>query len=395
MKLIQKRAVFIFFICFITASFGVHAQKSVKISVSNPSNFDRQEVVGIKVSSIAEFLKGKQEKDIRVIAKKSNTPQTLQWLDNEADGLNDELLFYVNIPSKSSEIFTIEENKNIVQPEISVTAYSRFVPERTDDYAWENDKVAFRTYGPDAQKRVEEHRPDGTLTSGIDLWLKRTNKPIINSWYKGNEKEPGYYHKDRGEGYDPYQVGPSRGTGGTGIWKNDSLLVSKNFVSYRTIAAGPLRTVFELTYNPYSSYDVSEKKRISLDVGSNFSKFEVSYQSKKVLPNYTIGISLHENKGTAEVFKEEGVFAHHERIDGVYLGEGIVIRPQNVQEAIVNKSKVKDQSNLLVLTKPGSKVIYYAGFAWGRSGQAATSDEWIEILKRQAEIMAHPLILKY
>lgn len=395
MRLLEKRKTFVFFLCALAATAGLHAQKTLKVTVTNPSSFNRQEVVNIKISSIAKFLKGKQEKDIRIVSKKSNKPQILQWLDNEGDGQNDELLFYVNISSKSSEIFTLEENKSIAQPEISVTTYSRFVPERTDDYTWENDKVAFRTYGPDAQKRTEEHRENGTLSSGIDLWLKRTNKSIINSWYKGYEKDPMYYHKDRGEGYDPYHVGGSRGTGGTGIWENDSLLVSKNFVSYRKIAEGPLRTVFELMYNPYSSYNVIEKKRISLNLGSNFSRFEVSYQSNKVLPNYTVGISLHENKGNTEVFKDEGIFAHHETIDGVYLGEGIVVLPQYVQNAIVNKSKAKDQSNLLVLTKPTGKITYFAGFAWGTGGQASTSAEWIQILKKQAEIIAHPLILKY
>jgi len=395
MRLLEKRKTFVFFLCAMVATAGLQAQKTLKVTVTNPSSFDRQEVVNIKMSSIAKFLKGKQEKDIRIVSKKSNTPQILQWLDNEGDGQNDELLFYVKISSKSSEIFTLEENKSIPQPEISVTTYSRFVPERTDDYTWENDKVAFRTYGPDAQKRTEEHRENGTLSSGIDLWLKRTNKSIINSWYKGYEKDPMYYHKDRGEGYDPYHVGGSRGTGGTGVWENDSLLVSKNFDGYRKIAEGPLRTVFELTYNPYSSYNVIEKKRISLDLGSNFSRFEVSYQSNKVLPNYTVGISLHENKGNAEIFKDEGIFAHHETIDGVYLGEGIVILPQHFQNAIVNKSKAKDQSNLLVLTKPTGKITYFAGFAWGKGGQASTSAEWIQILKKQAEIIAHPLILKY
>ena len=33
--------------------------------------------------------------------------------------------------------------------------FSRIVPERIDDYTWENDKVAFRTYGPAAQSLVE------------------------------------------------------------------------------------------------------------------------------------------------------------------------------------------------------------------------------------------------
>ena len=31
--------------------------------------------------------------------------------------------------------------------------YARFVPEREDDFAWENDLVAFRAYGPAMRRR--------------------------------------------------------------------------------------------------------------------------------------------------------------------------------------------------------------------------------------------------
>lgn len=367
------------------------AQKSIKITVSNPSKFERQEVVSIQTKSITAFLKGKKADDIRVIANDSKLSQPLQWLDNDGDGTNDELLMYAKVPSTSSIVYTLEENNTIALAENKVATFSRFVPERTDDYTWENDKVAFRTYGPDAQKRTEEHRENGTLSSGIDLWLKRTDKLIIDSWYKGYLTNPMYYHSDRGEGYDPYHVGGSRGTGGTGIWEKDSLQVSKNFVTYKTITTGPLRTVFELTYNPYSSFGVTETKRISLDVGSNFSKFEIKYNSNKKLPNYTVGITLHDKKGETEVFKDHGFVLHHEQMDGVYLGEALVFQPKNVQDVIVNKSNTKDQSNLLVLTKPTGTITYFAGFAWAKAGQATNSQEWKALVQQQTEVLAHPL----
>ena len=276
--------------------------------------------------------------------------------------------------------------------ESAITTYSRFVPERTDDYAWENDKVAFRTYGPDAQKRTEEKRPEGTLSSGIDLWLKRTDKSIINKWYGENVKKSGYYHIDHGEGYDPYHVGASRGTGGTGIWENNNLAVSKNFVNYKTIAVGPLRTVFELSYAPYSPYEVKETKRVSLDLGSNFSKFETTMDSHKAVPNITTGITLHDNKGEVKINKKEGWFRHAETIDGIFLGEGIVINPKLIKDAFPNVSKEKDQSNLVVIGKPkNNQLTYYAGFVWQKSGQIANESDWDTLLQKKAKILANPL----
>lgn len=373
---------------------SICAQESLKISVHNPLKFDRQEVVSIKRNNLEKFLKGKEEQDVRIVSKMDKKTQQLQWIDNDQDGRSDELLFYVKIDASASAEYLIVADKLIPQSTETAKTFSRFVPERTDDYAWENDKVAFRTYGPDAQKRTEEHRENGTLSSGIDLWLKRTDKLVINSWYKGYETNPMYYHSDRGEGYDPYHVGGSRGTGGTGIWQKDSLLVSKNFVTYKTITTGPLRTIFELVYNPYSSYEVKETKRISLDAGSNFSKFEISYSSKTPLPNYTIGISLHDNAGSAELFKDKGYVVHLEKMDGVYLGEGLIFSPKDIRDIIIHKTKAKDQSNLLVVTNPVGKITYLAGFAWGKGGQAANKKEWNEMMKKQTEIIANPLLVK-
>lgn len=369
----------------------VSAQQSITVTVKNNLGFDRHEVVALTSKNISGFLKGKDEKDIRVKNAATNEAEPLQWIDYDGDKKNDEVIFMANVKANSTAKYTLVVDTAMPIPQSKVTTFSRFVPERTDDYTWENDKVAFRTYGPDAQQRTEQHRENGTLSSGIDIWLKRTSESVIDKWYKGYLTDPLFYHKDRGEGYDPYHVGASRGTGGTGIWEKDSLLVSKNFISYKTIATGPLRTVFELTYAPFSPYEVKETKRISLDLNSNFSKFEIHYTSKKPVPNYATGITLHQNEGQAEVLTKEGIFAYHEKIDGTYLGEGIVVAPNLIEKAFVNKSKTKDQSNLIVVMKPTEKIIYYAGFVWEKSGQGANSADWNAILKKQGEIIKSPL----
>lgn len=378
---------------FFSFSILANAQnKSAKISVKNNLDFSRNEVVAVSGKSLLDLVKGNKQQDLRI--KKAGTSEfvVLQWIDYNQDGTGDELLFQAEVPAKAKANYEINFDGNITLPESKSTTYSRFVPERTDDYAWENDKVAFRTYGPDAQKRVEEKRPDGTLSSGIDLWLKRTDKSIINKWYAENVKKPGYYHINHGEGYDPYHVGASRGTGGSGIWENNQLAVSKNFVGYKTIAVGPLRTVFELTYAPWSLYEVQETKRISLDLGSNFSKFEITIDAKKQIPNYATGISLHENKGEVKINKKEGWFRHGETIDGVFLGEGIVMNPKLVKDAFSNVSKEKDQSNLLVITKPKeNKLTYFAGFAWQKSGQVSNAADWDTLLQKKAKMLANPL----
>lgn len=373
---------------------AIAQNKSATISIKNNLDFSRKEIVSLKAEQLSTLLKANKQQELRI--KKAGTQNyvVLQWIDYNQDGMADELLFQAEVSAKAKANYEVIFDETIPLTESKITTYSRFVPERTDDYAWENDKVAFRTYGPDAQKRTEEKRPDGTLSSGIDLWLKRTDQPIINKWYAENLKKSGYYHIDHGEGYDPYHVGASRGTGGTGIWENNNLAVSKNFVNYKTIAVGPLRTVFELNYAPYSPYEAKETKRISLDLGSNFSKFEIKMDSDKAVPNITTGITLHENKGEVKINKKEGWFRHAEKMDGIFLGEGIVMNSKLVKDAFSNVSKEKDQSNLLVIGKPkNNQLTYYAGFAWQKSGQIAVEADWDTLLQKQAKMLANPLRL--
>ena len=370
------------------------SQLSKTVLVKNTLDFSRKEVVSLKVDQLKPLLKRYTEASIRMRNAKTGEYLVTQWLDSDEDGKSDELLFQVEVNANGTSKYLLLADSTVKPPAVSAMTYSRFVPERTDDYAWENDKVAFRVYGPDAQQRVEQHRENGTLSSGVDLWLKRTDLPVINKWYKGYLTDPSFYHTDRGEGYDPYHVGASRGVGGSGIWEGDSLHVSKNFVRYKTIATGPLRTVFELSYAPWSRYQIRETKRISLDLGSNFSKFDVHFDSDQPIPNYTVGITLHKNEGEARLERAAGYFWHHEQIDGVFLGEGIVLNPATVDTAFVHRSNVPDQSNLLIAIQPSAKISYYAGFAWAKSGQVANAADWDRLLQQQALRIAQPLVVR-
>lgn len=374
------------------ASGFLSAQQSVK--VTNPLDFSRTEVVTVQATQLQSFLSKHSEKEL-IIKDLSGNLLPIQWIDYDGDGISEELLFQVNINAEKTNTYTIVTDGKAPIPKTKVSTYSRLVPERVDDYAWENDKIAFRVYGPKGQQEALQGIKSSTLSSGVDIWLKRTDQPIINKWYKGYLTDPMYYHKDtRGEGYDPYHVGNSRGTGGIGIWADNKLQTSQNFVHSRTIAEGPLRTVFELTYYPWSEYGVKEVKRISLDLGSNFSKFESHFETEKNVPNYTIGITLHKNEGETKLNDKNGYYLHWEKIDDAFVGEGIVVDPKIVEESITYKSDVPDESNLLVITKPKKKLTYYAGFAWQKSGQIQTQKDWEDILEKQSRMIEKPLVIK-
>ena len=51
--------------------------------------------------------------------------------------------------------------------------YGRYVPERKDDFAWENEYAAFRLYGP----ALKPENP----SNGVDLWLKNSPALVIDT----------------------------------------------------------------------------------------------------------------------------------------------------------------------------------------------------------------------
>jgi hypothetical protein len=365
-----------------------------EFALENPSSVDQNSaVIGIPVESLGDLTPIDDLNNI-LVSESDGTLLISQWIDNNQDGSMYELLVQVSLKAGEKKDVRVywEENGNKKQPEASAQTYARFVPERIDDFAWENDKVAFRTFGPVAQQLAEANQPGGTLTSGIDLWLKKVDYSIIDKWYAENLKDQGYYHKDHGEGYDPYHVGSSRGAGGIGVWMGDTLLTSKNFIAYRTIANGPLRTVFELDYAPWSEFGIRETKRISLDLGSNFSRFQSVFSTDSEVPNYAIGITLHKGQGDVIIDSDKRYFGHWEEIDGAYVGEGIVVDAELVEEAFAYRTSIKDQSQLFVKTRGSQQVLeYYGGFAWTKSGQISNKKDWEQMLNNQAALMSNPV----
>lgn len=364
------------------------------LTVKNSLDIDRPaSTVSVPLDTLKELVT-KYGAD-HVVVKDQDKLLVTQLVDTEGDGIPNELLFKTDIKAGEEKSFTIEAVKDVAASAPEYTTYSRFVPERIDDYAWENDRVAFRTYGPKAQQITESGKPGGTLTSGMDCWFKRVAYPVIDKWYKKNLDTAGYYHIDHGEGYDPYHVGNSRGCGGIGIWAGDSLYVSKNFISYKTIASGPIRTIFELTYAPWSANGatVNEKKIISLDLGSNLSRYEVHIQSDKPLPNITTGITLHDQKGEVKRDSVSGWVRYWEPIDDSELGTGIVVAPQQVIALKEYRTTTKDQSHVLIVAKPEDVVVYYAGFGWKKSGQYTSAADWDQYLTNFSKQIASPLTI--
>ena len=383
----MKKIVFLFTIL-VLVSCQNEDKNSILITVKNDLNIDRAfETAEIDISD----LKSLNASEFQVIHKTSGDSLTSQTIDDDDDGIVDVMLFQPKVKANSEEAYQVFAS---TEKEQEAICYSRFVPERTDDYAWENNRVAFRTYGPTAQQMVEDSIKGGTLSSGIDAWLKRVEYPIIDKWYKKHTSGEGSYHQDTGEGLDNFHVGVSRGVGGI-AYKVDSLYeVSKNFKSYKTIANGPLRTLFELDYGTYydNSKKITETKRISLDYGQNLSKFEISVIGT---PNVSAGLTLHDNTGETTTNKSEGWMSYWEPHDGSELGQGLVIKNIDKLKGFDKYlSEEKDKSNLFMQIETEDSIAeYYAGFGWEKSGQFNSKEEWENYLSNFSKCIQNPFVI--
>ncbi|OXA90449.1 DUF4861 family protein [Flavobacterium hercynium] len=376
----------------LASSFAVQSQTKT-ITVTNSLAIDREfETIELTKKSLGLPATVKLE-NYAVKEAKNDVVLETQAVDNDGDGIMDVLLFQPKISASSQKDFEIVLTPNTAVSQ-DIKCYSRFVPERTDDYAWENNKVAFRTYGPVAQKMVEDKIEGGTLTSGIDAWLKRVEYPIINKWYEKMTSGKGTYHKDTGEGLDNYAVGDSRGIGGIAVKIDNKYYFSKNFISWKTITSGPIRTSFVLTYADWDANGnkITESKHISLDYGSYLSRFEIAITGAKTI---SAGITLHDKKGQTGNNIKEGWLSYWEPLDDSELGTGIVASKGTMPTFDNYVTEQKELSNLYgnIIVK-NNKAVYYAGFGWKKGSPFQTKQEWEAYLSTFASKINNPLSVK-
>lgn len=306
-----------------------------------------------------------------------------------------ELIFQHNFAAgEKSATFTVEKI-DTVAPVFPVKAFARHVPERLDDFAWENDKIGHRTYGP----ALAAPAPAGVVkevlvTSGLDVWCKRVDYPIVDRWYnKGHD----HYHTDQGEGMDMYQVGPSRGCGGTGVWDGTALHVSSNFKSARVIANGPIRAIFELTYDTWAANGiyVSETKRFIVDAGHQLDRIESTFAASGNRKEITVGIGL--NKNPADRGQDPKMEILRNEAGGT-LGQWVVQKSNGeLGTAVIVPTGfagyAEDDRNLLALAKavPGQPFVYYAGAGWSRAGEFTNQQAWSDYIAAMSARVRSPV----
>ncbi|HRZ98666.1 MAG TPA: DUF4861 family protein [Paludibacter sp.] len=367
---------------------GLFAQKS--IVVTNSSALDRKgEMVEVKTCCKKSCIVTKSV----VLKNEKGDEIPYQLIYNDKNVVKG-LIFQADVKAKSTATYSIIEGKPAI---VKARTFGRFIPERKDDFAWENDFAAYRMYGPALAKE--------NPSNGVDYWAKKTDELIVDEFYNGELKQGLSYHRDRGHGLDFYKVGHTLGCGGIAPYASDSLWVGNHYNSYKVLENGPLRTVFTLTYDSVKVGNEFYKQTITIKAtaGSLLNKAVVTYTGKAQKMQLATGIFLHDGKGnlvshlkstknnskpTSRIgYAEEAISEFKEPSGRNYVGV-VVSSNGNIQ---LRKKGI--HAMLLSDYSVGKSFTYYFGGGWN-NWKFPTDNDWFNTLEEYSIKVSNPLKVK-
>ena len=402
---------------------GAMAADPIKVVVSNPLNFARaDEMVEIDLADIQKKL-GADTGIVVTDADGNELPSQVTY--------DKKLIFQPGVPAKGKATYFIQGGtpKNY-EPRV----HGRQFPERVDDMAWENDRVAFRCYGPALQA-------SGERAWGYDIWNKRTEKLVIEERFAG-ELDPEIasvckklrargendladdvynavsYHVDHGNGMDCYKVGPTLGAGTTAPLENGGkdIHYPRCYKTFQLLDEGPLRFTVKLVYGSETvdGAQVDETRIISLDAGCQMNKAVVTYEGLAKDAPIATGIIVHNENPTAYVFNPKAGYMGYEDLGDpnqykekyrarqnqdfgkIYVG-AVYDKAPYAMEFREGKGLPGAIGHILGITNyQGGEYVYYFGTGWSRNPNTNFQSlaDWEAYLSKFAEQIHTPLKIK-
>jgi len=375
----------------------VAAQAQQKLVFSNPTGMQRHEVVEIgSVSSCDTLL---------VIRDAFGIEQPWQ---RTSDG---KLLLYVSVRPHGEATYTVDRGRPATMKSY---VFGKYYPERADDISFENDRIGFRIYGPETQRRGEK-------AFGYDLWVKHSSEMLVDSLYRlefslhpeiaelrkqGRMKEADSlttvtsYHLDHGVGMDGYGVGPTLGCGTPALMIGDSICYPWCYDKYEILDNGPLRFTVRLDFGEtvVGGQKVREHRMLTLDRGCNFCKMTVWYDGVKKPVSLAVGIAVRQADTTSVMLGDNYIHYADPTIDPQRHNSQIYVAtlfPDGV-----------DKTRRLMFDQPiganaghalgvvecymGQPYTYYAGMAWS-DFDVRSSEEWHLRVTQFLRTLAAPL----
>lgn len=401
----MKKIITLFLAVSISMAFACTQEKAVEIIITNSSAMNRtDEITEISSDAIAK-LNGET-----FIISDHNGKQIPYQITHD-----NKIIFPVTVKAKESVTYRISAG---TPGEFKTIACGKQYPERVDDIAWENDRIAFRAYGPALQATGEK-------AYGYDVWVKRVPEPVVDQRYnmelnpetkarinelKKTDKAAAQklassisYHIDHGNGLDFYKVGPTLGAGTSALLVNDSIVYPYCYKTCEILDNGPLRFTVKLVYNPMtikSDTSVIETRVISLDAGSQMNKITLSFDNLSEPTPLVTGIVLHTDNNF-HAYAANDYIAYGDSTDKangqIYIGAAFPKKLDLANEVFFSEKEAAQRDALghvlaYATYAPGTSYTYYAGAGWNKWGFEDTS-EWYSYVNEFARKAKEPLTI--
>lgn len=382
------------------------AGKTVTITVTNDENEQRQELVEIDLKTIVDKL-ALGEDDAFVVRNAFG-----QQVDYQVtyDG---KLLIDASVRPCGKAQFTV--SKGVPEP-MKTWVKGKMYPTRKDDIAWENDRGAYRVYGPALQRTGEK-------SFGTDVWTKNTPEIVVEDRYTadydGNILKNIYhkkgqgdkwrdedlhtsFHLDHGNGLDCYSVGSTLGCGTPALMDGNTLIYPYCYKEYEILDNGPLRFTVALTYHPAKvkkDENVVEHRIMSLDKGSNFNKITVWYEGLTKPCDFASGVVIHSEDKESVVLGSNYVHyadptdnpaKHNFQVYVAALFPYGDVKTKMLKYDTPNKGIEGHALGILKKLENNQKYTYYAGSAWSKA-DVRTQREWQVRIDSFLNAIAMPL----
>ncbi len=344
------------------------------VYVSNDTDVDRQmETVSVPFSSLG--IKGLSAEN--AVVKTSDGVEIPSQTVSDVNGVQS-LIFQADVKACESVAFTVSKGT----PEVYDTlTRSRYVPERKDDYAYENNVVVGRIYGPALE---------GPRTFGPDVWIKNTSRFVFEDWLAGKD-----FHRNHGEGMDCYMVGNALGGGACAPIEGEKVLAGDNYQTWKRLSNGPLRTEAEFTYPVINVNGVGIKtfRTLSLDANTRLVHWTTSFEAEGLDSlDVFVGAVVHDTV-SFEFGKNYVSFtewASDSKLDDPHLdGQisiGVVLSRNLKGEPVV----IDGHAGFRFKLACGQAVEFWTASGWNEGG-VESPESWNAYMKSQAYALNHPL----
>lgn len=375
--------------------------KSMTVTVSNPTAHDRCDVVELSADAVFSALGIAGGRQFLVLdGDDVERPYQLTH-----DG---KVLFQAFVAPMKTATFTLKRG----EPRAArLDCNGRIYPDREDDLTWENDKCAWRMYGPKMHNKG---------VSGFDTFAKNVTYPVQDALYhneltsyavnarlkkvgRGSEwaqlhRDVYTYHRDRGQGMDAYTVGTTLGAGAPALMDGGNLIMPDVYEKAEIIENGPLR--FCVRLQMYEQHGIRETRTFTQDKGTHLARVEVAYSGAAAGTPVASGIVVHKSQPTAyAINKKASYIAYSDALDTpqgqngqLFIGCYYPEKMKALKYQPLPEEKAGGIGHVLGITTLAADkpFTYYAGSAWSKY-DVPTMAVWEQLLQHYADNLKNPL----